>query len=150
MRRYHLVPLLLVVAAKCGNTDCATTADFRDILYSLNDRRMGLKRAEAAWTAMIKKAQAQGIKVILLTPTADQTSRLNDPEDPLNQHAAQIRRLAAQFHVGLVDSLAEFKAYVNTGGKLEDLMSQFNHPNRKGHDLVAAAAVKWFLPQPKK
>ena len=34
--------------------------------------------------------------------------------------------------------------YVEKGGKLEDLMSQGNHPNRKGHALVAAALLEWF------
>jgi len=34
--------------------------------------------------------------------------------------------------------------------ELKDLMAQFNHPNRKGHDLVVSAAVKWFLPQAEK
>lgn len=116
--------------------------------YGLNDRGIGLKDAETAWTKMIKKAQSQGVNVVLLTPTADMRSDLENPEDSLNQHAQQIRRLARQFHVALVDSLAEFKAYVRKGGKLEELMSQRNHPNRKGHDLVVSAAIKWFLSQP--
>jgi transposase len=30
------------------------------------------------------------------------------------------------------------------GGRLEDLMSQSNHPNRIGHNLVARALMKWF------
>jgi len=158
---YPFAATNVIVTAIGGETSESGAARFeKDVLvhkpdvllidYSLNDRRMGLKRAEAAWTDMITKAQAQGIKVILLTPTADQSSKMNDPKDPLNQHAKQVRRLAAQFHVGLVDSLAEFKDYVNKGQKLEDLMAQFNHPNRKGHDLVAAAAAKRFLPQAKK
>jgi len=113
--------------------------------YGLNDRGIGLENAETAWSSMIEKALAQNIKVILLTPNADQRSDLEKPKDPLNRQAKQIRSLAAKFNVALLDSLAEFKAYVNHGGKLEDLMSQRNHPNRKGHDLVAAA-MKWFLP----
>jgi len=158
---YPFATMNVIVTAIGGESSESGAARFeKDVLvhkpdvllidYSSNDRRMGLKRAEAAWTEMIKKAQVQGIKTILLTPTADQSSRMNDPKDPLNQHAEQVRRLAAQFQVGLVDSLAEFKAYVNKGGKLEDLMAQFNHPNRKGHDLVVAAAAKWFLPQAEK
>jgi hypothetical protein len=49
--------------------------------------------------------------------------------------------------VGLADSLAAFHQCVRGGGKLEDLMSQVNHPNRKGHDLVVAELIKWF-PKP--
>ena len=53
--------------------------------------------------------------------------------------------LAAEFSVGLVDSLAAFNDYVKAGGKLEDLMAQVNHPNRKGHDLVTRELLKWFV-----
>jgi acyl-CoA thioesterase I len=118
--------------------------DVVTIDYGLNDRGIGLERAKKAWTAMIEKAKKAGVKVILLTPTGDLSSKLDDPNDPLNQHAAQIRALAAEHHVGLLDSLALFKRYVHGGGKLQDIMSQVNHPNRKGHDLVAEALLLWF------
>jgi lysophospholipase L1-like esterase len=62
----------------------------------------------------------------------------------LNQHAEQIRKLAKEFNVALVDSLAAFCKFVKAGGRLTDLMSQINHPNRKGHDLVVAELLKWF------
>jgi lysophospholipase L1-like esterase len=39
--------------------------------YSLNDRTIGLERAEVAWSSMIESALAKGIKVICLTPTPD-------------------------------------------------------------------------------
>ena len=112
--------------------------------YALNDRRIGLARSEKAWRMMIEAALKQGIKVILLTPTGDLSARLDDPQDLLNQHAALIRRLAAEYHVGLVDSLAQFQNYVHAGGQLGDIMAQVNHPNRKGHELVAAELLKWF------
>ena len=82
--------------------------------------------------------------MILLTPTGDLTANLEDPNDPLNLHAAQIRRLAAEYHVGLADSLACFKQSIHAGVPAVDLMSQANHPNRKGHELVAAELLKWF------
>jgi len=116
--------------------------------YALNDRRIGLTNARAAWVAMIQKARAAGIKVILLTPTPDQSARLDDPNDPLNQQAEQIRRLAAEYHVGLVDSLARFKAAVAAGTPLTNLMAQVNHPNAAGHRLVAEELLKWFPSQP--
>ncbi len=121
--------------------------DVITIDYALNDRRIGLERARKAWVSMIEQAKAKGIKIILLTPTADLAAKLDDPADPLNQHAEQIRHLAGEYGVGLVDSYAAFKAQVRQGGRLEDLMSQGNHPNRKGHDLVAAALIKWFVAQ---
>jgi lysophospholipase L1-like esterase len=94
--------------------------------------------------AMIRQAQTAGAKIILLTPTPDQSAKLDDPNDPLNLHAEQIRRLAAEFHTGLVDSLAAFKAEVARGTPLEDLMAQVNHPNAHGHKLVGEQLVKWF------
>ena len=112
--------------------------------YALNDRGIGLKKANKAWTSMIELAKLKGIKIILLTPTADKRAQLDDPNDPLNLHAKQIRQLAKEYQVGLVDSYALFKQYVKDGGDLNDLMSQVNHPNRKGHELVVKELLQWF------
>lgn len=111
--------------------------------YALNDRRKGLDAPRAAWSSMIEKALALKIKVILLTPTGDTSAKLDDPNDPLNQQAEQIRGLAKKYGVGLADSLDAIKKYIAAGGKLEDLMSQINHPNRKGHDLVVERLMEW-------
>jgi acyl-CoA thioesterase-1 len=118
--------------------------DLITIDYALNDRAVGLEKARAAWVDMLKQAQACNIPVLLLTPTADLKAKLDDPNDPLNQHAEQIRQLAQEYRVGLVDSLAVFKAAVKSGTKLGDLMAQFNHPNATGHRLVADELLKWF------
>jgi len=112
--------------------------------YALNDRGLGLACARTNWIAMIEAAQAAGAKVILLTPTPDQSAKLDDANDPLNQHAEQIRKLAAEFHVGFVDSLAAFKAELARGAALTNLMSQVNHPNAHGHEVVAKELIKWF------
>lgn len=112
--------------------------------YALNDRGIGLARAEKAWRTMIDECLARHIPVILLTPTLDLTAKLDDPHDPLNLHAAQIRRLAAEYRVGLVDSLKRFQQSIHDGVHPSDLMSQANHPNRTGHELVAAEMLKWF------
>jgi lysophospholipase L1-like esterase len=89
-------------------------------------------------------AKAKGIRVILLTPTADVAARLEDPGDPLNRHAEQVRRLARQQDVALVDSLAAFLKHTGGGGRLADLMSSGNHPSRMGHDLVVEEIQRWF------
>ena len=91
---------------------------------------------------MIRRAKST--KLILLTPTPDQSAKLDDPADPLNQHADQIRRLASEHGLALVDSLAAFKSRLQAGDVLAELMSQINHPNRKGHKLVVAELLKWF------
>ena len=116
--------------------------------YSLNDRGPGLVAAQAAWVEMIEKARAAGAKVVLLTPTPDTRIPFADEADSLHQHAAQVRRLAQEFHTGLVDSLALFEAEVKSGTRLEELMSQVNHPNTRGHQLVATALAAWFPVSP--
>lgn len=154
--RFPHAVINVIVTAIGGETSARGAARFDDevlthrpdvltIDYGLNDRRDGLEKARAAWSSMIEKALARKIKVILLTPTGDTTANLNNPVDPLNQHAEQIRALAKKYDVALVDSLAVTKAYVDAGGKLDDLMSQHNHPNRQGHDLVVAELLKWFV-----
>ena len=153
--RYPTAVINVIVTAIGGEASESGAARFeRDVLalkpdlvlidYGLNDRGLGLPRAKAAWKSMIEKAQARKVKVLLLTPTADLSAKLDDPADPLNRHAEQIRSLAQEYHCGLVDSYARFARYVHGGGKLQDLMSQVNHPNRKGHDLVVEAVMDWF------
>ncbi len=123
----------------------AKRPDVVTIDYSLNDRRIGLERAKAAWTTMIEQAKAVGVKVILFTPTPDTRARLDDPNDPLRQHAEQVRQLATEHQVALVDSTLAFDKFVANGGVLADVMAQVNHPNRQGHELVTAELSRWFL-----
>ncbi len=118
--------------------------DVVTIDYSLNDRGIGLERAGAAWSKMIEMALAKNVKVILLTPTPDQSARLEDPNDILSKHAELIRVLAAKYHVGLVDSFALFQTAVKSGTPLRNLMSQVNHPNLAGHTIVSKGLMEWF------
>jgi lysophospholipase L1-like esterase len=78
------------------------------------------------------------------SPAADTSAKLDSPDDPLNRHAELVRQLAKEQNVGLVDCLAAIQDYLKGGGKLADLMSQVNHPNRKGHDLVVERLMRWF------
>ena len=111
----------------------ALRPDLITIDYALNDRGLGVDRARAALETMIQKAGERNIPVLLLTPTGDTRAKMDDPEDPLNQQAALVATLAAERSVGLVDSYGAFKAHMAGGGTLTQLMSQVNHPNRKGH-----------------
>jgi acyl-CoA thioesterase I len=148
--------VLNVIVTAIGGEECESGArrfahdvlhhrpDVITIDYSLNDRGHGLERARVAWTQMITQARTAGIPVLLLTPTPDLASALLDPADPLSQHAEQVRSLAAEHGVGLVDSYAGFQAFVRAGGQLESVMSSRNHPNRAGHAMVADALLRWF------
>ncbi|MFH1741899.1 MAG: SGNH/GDSL hydrolase family protein [bacterium] len=122
--------------------------DVVTIDYALNDRGIGLKDARLHWVSMIEKAVSQRVLVLLLTPTPDMDHKPDDPNEPLNQHADQIRALAAEYEVGLVDSLAGFDQYQKETGNVSDLLSQINHPNRKGHDIVAERLLSWFSDDP--
>ena len=70
---------------------------------------------------MIVAAKAAGINVVLLTPTPDQGSRLDDPQDPLSPHAEQVRALAKEQYVQLVDNPALFMVKIAAGTPLRDL-----------------------------
>jgi lysophospholipase L1-like esterase len=112
--------------------------------YALNDRRIGLEASREAWEYMIKAALKKNIKVILLTATPDQKVDLNDRTTDLQQLCDQITGLANQYKTGLVDSYAAFQQRISAGGVLSDYMSQVNHPNEKGHQLVADGIMKYF------
>ena len=118
--------------------------DIVTIDYALNDRNIGLEKAYSAWSLMIESALSKDIKVILLTPTGDLSSKLDVPDDQLNKHARLICILAGKYQTGLADCLSSFKQYIKSSDRLEDLMSHVNHPNSKGHELVTKEIFEWF------
>ncbi|WP_394794797.1 SGNH/GDSL hydrolase family protein [Armatimonas sp.] len=109
--------------------------------YGLNDRRIGLERAAAAWTQMIKAAKRRKLKLILCTPTLD-TGDLSE----LRQHALQVHALAEKHETGLADSFAHWERAIADGTPREALLSQSNHPNEAGHRLVVEELLRWFAP----
>ncbi len=112
--------------------------------YALNDRGMGLERAKAAWEKMIRLALEKNIKVILLTPSPDQRVDIKDDLSILDQHAKQIKELAKSFQIGLIDTYALYKNKVKSGSNLIDYMSQVNHPNEKGHQMITDEIMGYF------
>jgi len=112
--------------------------------YALNDRGIGLDASLASWEYMIKAALKKNIKVILLTATPDQKVDINDNTTDLQKICDQIRVLAKKYNIGLVDSYAAFQKRISAGETLSDYMSQVNHPNEKGHQLVAEGIMKYF------
>jgi lysophospholipase L1-like esterase len=112
--------------------------------YALNDRGMGLERAKIAWEKMIRLALEKNIKVILLTPSPDQRVDIKDDLSILDQHANQIKELAKNFQIGLIDTYALYKNKVKSGINLVDYMSQVNHPNEKGHQMITDEILGYF------
>jgi acyl-CoA thioesterase I len=112
--------------------------------YALNDRGPGIEKAKVAWESMIKKAIKRGIKVILLTPSPDQDVDLSVTGNVLEVHAEQIRGLAAKYEIGLADSYRAFKGIVAAGNPVKEYMSQVNHPNKQGHQLIVQEILPYF------
>ena len=112
--------------------------------YALNDRGAGLEKSYKAWDEMIKKAKRENIKIILLTPSPDQRVDYADANNELKKHSDQIIRLANENQVGLVDSYKAFEFLYTNKNELKKYMSQVNHPNEKGHELIAKEIIKYF------
>lgn len=112
--------------------------------YALNDRRIGLEKANGAWKEMITKAIELDIKILLLTPTPDQRVDLLEANNKLEQHTNQIVQMAKEHNIGLIDSYTIFKQRLLDGDNISDFMSQVNHPNKAGHELVAKEILKYF------
>ena len=112
--------------------------------YILNDRYIGLEESKKAYESMIQKTLAKNIKLILLTPSPDLQVKILEDTTLLAQLSNQVKELAKKYKVGLVDSYELFRQIVKQGGKLEDYMSQFNHPNEKGHKIIADGILEYF------
>jgi acyl-CoA thioesterase I len=112
--------------------------------YALNDRSAGLEKSSKAWESMIEKSIRSGIKVILLTPSPDQSVNILDRDNDLEKHALQIRALANKYGVGLADSYEIFKNIAISGDNISNYMSQVNHPNERGNMLIANEILKYF------
>ncbi|MDR3245899.1 MAG: SGNH/GDSL hydrolase family protein [Prevotellaceae bacterium] len=113
--------------------------------YALNDRGIGLERALKSWEYMIETALSKGIKVILCTPTPDQSVDILDDSSPLALHSTQIRKLAEKYSVGLADFYLAFQERVRRGDAIGTYMSQVNHPNTIGHVVAAMEIAGWFV-----
>ena len=112
--------------------------------YALNDRVLGMEKSKIAMTKMIDSALKKGIKVILLTPTPHQGFNIMDTLNPYEAFKDEVTQLARQYNIGLVDSYRLFKEKVSSGHSVTEYMSQINHPNEAGHQLVADEIFKWF------
>jgi len=112
--------------------------------YALNDHAIGLERANLAWEKMISTALKRGIKVILLSPSPDQRVNIKEANNVLEQHSTQIKNLADKYGIGLVDSYSIFRQKVLNGESITNYMSQVNHPNDRGHALIADEIMRYF------
>jgi len=120
--------------------------DVLSIDYSLNDRAVGLEAAATAWERMINKALERDVKVILCTPTWDNSYYYkNEAWEQLNRHAEQVRTLAEKYNIGLADSFKAFEKHIGDEKDLPKYLSHVNHPTEAGHILVAEEIAKYFI-----
>jgi lysophospholipase L1-like esterase len=95
------------------------------------------------YDAVVKKLQAQGIKVILVTPAAigERTDFSNSQDGDLNMYSNWIRKYADENKLGLVDLRKTFHEYsVANNPKNEEsgiLTTDRVHLNAKGNAFVA-------------
>jgi acyl-CoA thioesterase I len=114
--------------------------------YALNDRGLGTEASRTALEKMIMEAQRRSLKVILLTPSPDLRVDITAIDNELEPYVQIIRDLAQKYECGLADSYQVFREIAVAGESLEEYMSQVNHPNEKGHHLIAREIMQWFLP----
>lgn len=110
--------------------------------YALNDRSIGLERTEAAWRSMIEEALAANKKLVLLTPTPDLTEDILDEKARLVGHVNLIKKLGKEYKLPVVDVYSRFKALKSSGVDISTYMSQSNHPNEQGHEVVLSEIVQ--------
>lgn len=112
--------------------------------YALNDRAIGLEASRIAMEKMIRQALKKQISIILLTPSPDLAVDLLTPDNILSRFSRQLIELAAKYKIGVADSYAAFYEQVRSGQELRDYMAQGNHPNGKGHRLIADRIMRWL------
>jgi lysophospholipase L1-like esterase len=115
--------------------------DLLFIDYALNDRSIGLERSEMAWRSMIKEALEANVKIVLLTLTPDLKEDILDENAPLAGHVGMIKKLGNEYQIPVVDVYSQFKALKKSGTDISTYMSQGNHPNELGHQVVLDAIV---------
>jgi lysophospholipase L1-like esterase len=98
---------------------------------------------ERFYSAIIKKIQANGSKVILCTPAAigERTDFSNELDGDLNAYCTIIRNLAKKHELQLVDlrqSFLDYNKQFNTENKESGILTTDRvHLNLKGNQLVA-------------
>ncbi|MBN2851333.1 MAG: SGNH/GDSL hydrolase family protein [Clostridia bacterium] len=155
-KEYPLACVNAIVTAIGGEGSISGEKRFsRDVLshqpdvitidYSLNDRGLNKDEVRQAWSSMIEKSLERKCKIILLTPNFDETFyEKNVRWEQLVSNAEQVRELADEYDIGLCDTFMLYEHYLEQGGLLKELLSQVNHPNRRGHDMIAYELYKWY------
>ncbi len=106
--------------------------------YGLNDRRLTVDQSRSNLESMIHEARSASVCVVLMTPSIDLIGDPPGAKSTLLEQVHMIRELAKAEGTSLADSYAAFEAYE---GDRQALMAQSNHPNARGHQLIADQIV---------
>lgn len=114
--------------------------------YGRNDMFLSEEQMRVAWRDMTKEALDAGCKVLLLTPAPDSGAvyyeenerRLTDAK-----MAEIIRETAERFQVGLADVHGTFERLFAQGHNRSEYAASVNHPNRRGHEIIADCMMEW-------
>ena len=96
------------------------------------------------YQALIKKISATGAKLVLVTPAAigEKKNGTNELDQELDKYAGEIRKLAAEHNIPLVDLRSLFTAHEMANNPQDVakgiLTTDGVHLNDKGNQLVAA------------
>jgi len=96
------------------------------------------------YQALIKKISATGAKLVLVTPAAigEKKNGANELDQELDKYAGEIRKLAAEHNIPLVDLRSLFTAHEMANNPQDVakgiLTTDGVHLNDKGNQLVAA------------
>ncbi|NJB94929.1 SGNH/GDSL hydrolase family protein [Xanthomonas arboricola] len=102
--------------------------------YGLNDRVLTIEQSRKNLAEMIRESKKADVCVVLVTPTIDLSGDFPAAKSTLLGQVEMIQALGGAEGVPVADAFDAFKSY---RGNSKDLMAQSNHPNAKGHQLVA-------------
>lgn len=121
--------------------------DLITIDYGRNDMFLTEEEMRSAWEKMIQMAQKRGVKMLLITPAADSGAIYYEEEKRKlsdERMAEIIRELAEKYGTGLADAEGAFSYLFQHGHTKSEYAAGVNHPNRKGHEVIAECLVEWF------
>lgn len=119
-----------------------------DVWHKTSGIGTDIEKYEKFYVAIIKKLQAQKIKVAVCTPTVigEKNDNSNPQDSDLDAYSAVIRRLASAHGCTLIDLRTVFQGYEKTnnpGNKESGILTTDRvHLNDAGNELVAGEMMK--------
>ena len=123
-----------------------------DVWHKLQGAGTEAGQFKNIYEALIKRLQAQNIKVILVTPAliGEKRDNTNMQDADVDRYAKMIRRMSSQYDCGLVDIRKDFIEYENKNNpdnKNSGILTIDRvHLSAKGNQLAAAKMMEVLKP----